>query len=245
MSDVYVRFVGPEGTPVFKTDLFEEAVGPHAPLARLPTGSFGMDGSLEIARAARERLERDGLSMRVLVGDLRRIPLRTGSVSRILSGSSLDHFPDPRDLDAGILELARVLASGGALHLTLDNPRNPIIQLRNRLPERVRGRTRIVPFFVGATYGPRILRERLRAAGLRIRVETALVHAPRYLAVLLARLVEGRCGSAPGRALARALRTTDALAGLPTRYLTGHYVAIHAEKPPSAEGARGGGRPQS
>lgn len=238
MSRIYEDLARYGTGTVLKTDLFEEALGPQNPMARLPRGSFGMDGCLDIVRAARRQVHTEGRPCRLFVGDLRQVPLRSGSVEHILSGSSLDHFADRRDLDASLAELARILAPGGVLAITLDNPQNPLIWLRNRLSHRIRRRTRLTPFFVGATYGHRRLRGRLEAAGLTILAETAVVHAPRIAALWLTRVIEASPWPGLSRPLASALRASDALARLPTRFLTGHYVALHAAKPGSADPPR-------
>jgi SAM-dependent methyltransferase len=235
MADLYSEFAsdGLEPAPTFKTDLFEEAVGPHHPLALLPAGSFGMDGCVEVVLAARDRLANEGVPRLLLVGDLRSIPLRSGSVSRILSGSSLDHFADVRDLERGLCELARILATGGVLALTLDNPQNPLLWIRSRVADGIRRRAWIVPYFVGVTYGHARIRRRLESLGLEILDETALVHAPRFPALWLTRLVEARHPRL-AKPLCRALRCAEILGRLPTRYLTGYYVAVRARKPARA-----------
>ena len=69
--------------------------------------------------------------------------------------STLDHFEDAAQIEVALGELHRVLRPGGHLVLTLDNPANPLIRLRNALPEAWARRTGLSPFAVGATLGRR------------------------------------------------------------------------------------------
>jgi SAM-dependent methyltransferase len=80
---------------------------------------------------------------------------------------------------------------------------------------------------VGATLGPRALAAAVRDAGFEIVEATAVMHCPRALAVPLAGLVD-RLPEACRRGFMRCLAACERLESLPTRWLTGHYVAIHA-----------------
>jgi SAM-dependent methyltransferase len=172
-----------------------------------------------------------GAGYRFVVGDLRQIPLRAGSVARILAGSSLDHFARQGDLDTGLAEIARILAPGGVVVITLDNPRNPLVWLRNHLPYAWLHRIGLVPYYVGHTYGPRQARARIEALGLRVTEVTAVAHVPRAPAIWLA-AAAGRLAR-PERAagLARTFARFESLESWPTRYWTGYYVALAARKP--------------
>lgn len=213
-----------------KTDLFEEAITPHHLLPDLGPSSIGVDCSPAVVRAARERLAAMGEPYLLLVGDLRWLPLQSRSVMRILAGSSLDHFPDKADIAVSLAELARVLAPGGTLVITFDNPHNPIIWLRNRLPFACLNRLRLVPYYVGATYNRAEARAQLKALGLVVTHMTAVAHAPRAPVIWLVALVE-RLGWTPLETLvARILDGFERLQHYPTRYWTGYYLAFRAEK---------------
>jgi hypothetical protein len=56
------------------------------------------------------------------------------------------------------------------------------------------------------------------------------MHCPRVLVVALVRLIEGRIGLATQRHILRGLMTFERLAHWPTRFLTGHFIAVSAVK---------------
>ena len=238
MRRVYGRliteWIGPSAPgPALKTDLFEEAITPHHVLGDLGPGSFGIDCSPAIASAAQKRL---GSAHHFLVADLRKLPIRDGALGSILAGSSLDHFTDRRDIDVCLAELARALKPGGVLVVTFDNPRNPIVWLRNILPFKWLNRIGIVPYFVGATYGFAEAARALASVGLRVTAQRGVAHAPRVLAVWAAALGGRRVSS---RFLENAFDRWEALTRLPTAGVTAYYVALRAEK--RGDGAYGPG----
>jgi SAM-dependent methyltransferase len=208
-----------------KTDLFEEALSPSAPLHDLGPGSVGLDVSLDVARGARQRL---GPGVPCVVADLRAMPFRDGSLRGILSGSSLDHFSCHADVSAGLGELARVMAPGGTLVLTFDNPHNPVVWVRNHLPFRLLKACGLVPYYVGVTLGRKETIRELEALGLDITETRAVAHAPRAPAIWLVRLVERFGRRSDG--LAEPLLAFDWLDRIGTRYLTGYYLAFRVVK---------------
>jgi hypothetical protein len=125
-----------------------------------------------------------------------------------------------------------VLRPGGTLLLTLDNPINPLVWVRNALPFRFLNQIGLVPYCVGATCGWRRLRRMLQTRGFEIRAVDAVLHCPRVLAVHAARLFGGggSSNSSHGRFL-RCLMSFERLAALPTRFLTGYFTAVLARKP--------------
>ena len=219
---------GPPSGPSLKTDLYEEAVAQDAPLAGLPGPRFGIDTSAAVVAGARDNLRRQGVACGLVVADVRALPFADGAFNLVLSGSTLDHFDDRGDLLAGLSELARVLAPGGTLALTLDNPHNPVLWLRRKLGWL--SRRRLHPYFVGETLTRREGVEALGALGLDVRRATAIAHAPRDPAMRLARRLERR--AAPGRhdPLIDALMRFEPLGRAPTRWRTGYYLAFEAVK---------------
>jgi SAM-dependent methyltransferase len=236
MSRVYsglmARWLPVSSTGIsLKTDLFEEAISSHEVLSRLGADSIGLDVSPAVVSRARQRLRSLGGRHRFVVGDLRRVPLRSGSVNRVLSGSSLDHFRNKEDTETGLAEVTRVLAPGGLLLVTFDNPRNPAVWLRNRLPFAWLHRLGLVPYYVGRTFGHREARRRLEALGLTVTDVTAVAHVPRAPAIWIVRWLGARWGTRLGLKFQRMLWAWEALERWPTRYWTGYYVALRAEKP--------------
>ncbi len=242
MRRVYLRLMG-NWLPAagvgrgLKTDLHEEAITPHHLLLDLGPRSVGIDCSLAVVRSARERLAASGGQHLFVVGDLRCLPLRSGSMQCILSGSSLDHFPNKTDIATSVAELGRVLAPGGTLVVTFDNPHNPVVWLRNHLPFDWLHRLRLVPYYVGETYSRREAHSQLTAAGLTVTEVTAVSHAPRAPAIWLVKLVERIGWRLLEPLTARILDSFEVLESWPTRYQTGYYLALRAHKamgPPQA-----------
>jgi SAM-dependent methyltransferase len=235
MRRVYVRLVHEWLPPVdagrgLKTDLFEEAVSAHHVLSALGPASVGLDVSPAAVAAARDRL-RDAPGGRLFVaGDLRQLPLRSSTITRILCGSSLDHFRDPGDIARSLAELVRVLAPRGVLVVTFDNPENPVIWLRNRLPFSWLRRLSLVPYYIGETYSRTAARRRLESLGLEVTDVTAVAHVPRAPAIWVLAVVERLGWTVLRRRLERVLDYFDALEHGPLPYRTGYYVALRARK---------------
>ena len=214
-----------------KTDLFEEAVTPHYLLADLGPRSIGIDVSPGVVQAARKRLASDQRVFSLLVGDVRQLPIKSGTIRHILSGSSLDHFLDKSDVAASLAELVRVLCPGGVLVVTFDNPHNPLVRLRNQLPFDWLYRLGLVPYYVGATYGRKEACQQLKALGLRVTEVTAVAHVPRAPAIWLSVLVERAGWKLLESVTPRVLDAFEVLKHWPTRYWTGYYFAVKVVKP--------------
>ncbi len=220
----------PDARRLLKTDLFEEAVG--EPLLEVLADrvelAFGVDLSLPLARAGRRRSP-DG---EAAAGDVLRLPVAEASLDVVVSTSTLDHFEEPKELERSLHELRRVLRPGGSLLLTLDNLDNPVVRLRNRL---VRSRVRafgLVPYRVGVTVGRRRLREMLSGAGFSMVRMGALIHPLRTVAIPLCERAEHRWGRAARERLLRFLAAWDKVGRLPTRFVTGYYLAVVARRSP-------------
>lgn len=214
---------------VLKTDLFDEAVseGVCGRLAPRSDLIIGLDVSPAILSAA----TREGVDVRAAAADVRTLPLAGSSFDAIVSLSTLDHFDDREDVQSALHELYRVLRPGGVMVLTLDNLANPVIGLRNSIPFSVTHALGLVPYPVGRTFRPADAEKLVTRAGFTVTDRTAIMHAPRVLAVplmgLLSRNGEGR-GS---RLLSRAAMAFESLRPLRTKFLTGHFIAFRAVKP--------------
>ena len=211
---------------LLKTDTFDEAGrdGLYPLMASRAERVVGLDISLRTLRAG--RASHSGL--RATAGDVRRLPFADGAFDVVVSNSTLDHFGSLDELIAGLEEIHRVLRDGGQLLLTLDNLANPIVALRNALPYPVVHRAGIVPYYVGASCGPRRLRRVLSDLGYDVAEITAILHSPRVLAVALGEALDRHAGPETQRRFSGWLLAFERLARWPTRFLTGHFVAVRA-----------------
>ena len=213
---------------ILKTDVFDEAFGEglYPLLAAHADNVVGTDISGTILAAASERHP----GFETVHADVRQLPFEDDSFDAVVSISTLDHFESRAEILAGLRELTRVLRPGGQLLLTLDNLANPVVLLRNALPLRWLMGLRVVPYYVGATCGPRRLARYAGEAGLDVLDTAAIMHCPRVLAVPLARWLAKNGSDRAQERLLRALTSFEKLAGWPTRFLSGHFVAIRATK---------------
>ncbi len=199
---------------LLKTDAFDEAFGNglYPLLATKAERIVGVDVSVSTLRLARTH----HTNLRVVGADVRCLPFADGVFDILVSTSTLDHFPSHDEIRASLHEFRRVLRPAGQLLLTLDNLANPLISLRNAL---------------SATYGPYGLRCVLQEVGFNVLEVGTVMHCPRVLAVAIARLLERHTGPETQRRFLGFLLTFERLASWPTRFLTGHFVAVRAIKP--------------
>jgi len=220
---------GVAAATVMKTDAFDEAMGEG--LFSLLAGKAELLTVIDVAapflQAAKER--HPGLL--AAAADVRRLPFADGTFDVVVSNSTLDHFETLAEMETSLRETHRVLRRGGRLLLTVDNRANPLVALRNALPFGLVHWLGLVPCYVGATCGPRRLRRLLRDAGFEVREMATLMHGPRVAAVALARMVQRRAGAAGRARFLRALMGFERLSKWPTRFLTGHFLGVHARKP--------------
>jgi SAM-dependent methyltransferase len=213
---------------LLKTDLFDEALaaGLYPVLSARAAVVVGIDVAVSTVHAARARQA----SLRGAGADVRALPFGTGAFDVVVSTSTLDHFGALADITAGVDELSRVLRPGGSLLLTLDNLANPVVALRNALPFRPLHALGIVPYKVGKTCGPRQLQRIVTAAGFEVLAVDAILHCPRVCAVAGAAILN-RFGSAgTQQRYLRSLLPFERLSTWPSRFLTGYYTAIVAQK---------------
>lgn len=219
---------GVRGQLVLKTDLFDEAFGDGLAgwFERHGNSVFACDIAFSTARKA----QRQKPLTRIVVADVRRLPLAGGVVDCVVSDSTLDHFDSEQEISKSLAELARVLKPGGLLLLTMDNPQHPLLWFRNKMP-RLWIRLGVVPYQVGVTCGARRLRELLRDAGFEVVETRGLMHTPRVLMVLLCGwLQRKRAMTAPSAGLLRLIEAFERLERFPADLFTGHFVAVTARK---------------
>jgi len=212
---------------ILKTDLFDELAGDglYPALSARARRVVGVDISAAVVDSARRRHP----SLEAHVADVRELPFEAGTFDAVVSNSTLDHLVGRSEVAIALGELARVLRPGGRLIVTLDNPINPLIALRNALPHGLARILRRVPYQAGWTCGPRALRRLLDETGFGAVETTAILHAPRFVVVELDRHPRSRRDRA--RSL-RLLLAAERLGRSPTRFLTGHFVAALAVRRP-------------
>lgn len=211
---------------LLKTDLFDEAVsdGLSPWLTSQAKRVFYIDisfGVHQMAKCCHSGLQTIG-------ADVRRLPFANGSFDGIVSNSTLDHFESMDDMITSLQELYRVLRPGGKMILTLDNLANPIVFLRNGLPFHLLQRLKIVPYYVGTTLGPTRLQRLLKETGFNVVEVEAIMHCPRVLAVAMARWMDRHASLKTQRGFLRFLMAFECLSRLPTRFFTGHFIAVRA-----------------
>ena len=186
---------------------------------------MGIDLSVTITTAARDRYP----NLHAAAADVRSLPFADGAFDVVVSNSTLDHFATRDDVLVGLRELTRILGRRGELLLTLDNPANPMVALRNLTPNFWR-RVGTLPYPVGSTLGRRSLDRALQQLGFDVVDEAAFMHCPRVLAVAMAGFLERHAGARSQKLFMAALGAFECMAEWPTRYVTGHFVAVKAVK---------------
>ena len=218
-----------ESRIALKTDLFEEACSRYPVLPSLGNHGIGFDYSLQIARNAKKN-NRD---FSMLVCDLRKLSFHSSTLDQILSPSSLDHFSVESEIDIALAEIGRVLKPNGVLIISLDNPQNPIVWIRNHLPFSWFSRIGLLPYYVGPTCNAGVAKEKLRKAGMEVTHCIAVSHVPRAPAIWLVMFAEAIGSTRMGDWLSKHFEKWEVLRRFPTSFFTGYYVAIRAVKCPN------------
>jgi SAM-dependent methyltransferase len=209
-----------------KTDAFDELAG-EGGLARALADRADRMVQIDISQRALHHARGKAPQSQPTAADVRELPFADGSFDLVFSNSTLDHLDSLEQVAESLAELCRVLSPGGVLLITMDNLRNPVIALRNGLPERLLTRHGVVPYQLGPTCGPGKLRRMLREAGFDSVSLRALMHCPRLPAIRLAAAKERR-GNVSGESFIRGAMGWERLADWPTRYWTGYFVAASA-----------------
>jgi SAM-dependent methyltransferase len=213
---------------LLKTDLFDEAVGGGLirTLRRHSCEIVGMDISIQTVSAAGV----DGSAGPALACDVRALPFEAKSFDAAVSNSTLDHFETWDELITSLSELHRVITPGGRLIITMDNRTNPLVALRNLLPFGLLRKLNIVNYYMGVTCGPRSLRRILREAGFEVLQTEAVMHCPRMAAVWIGKWLQKHGSRTSRQRYLRWLMGYERLAKWPTRYVTGYFIAVKAER---------------
>ena len=210
-------------------DLFDEAVS----RGLVPVLSNYAEHviAIDVAPTAVGSAARKYPALAAASADVRALPCKSGSFDAVVSLSTLDHFENARDISSALSELFRVLKPNGMLILTLDNGANPIVAVRNALPYALTHAIGLVPYPVGRTLTPGRARAAVTRAGFTVSEMITIMHSPRVLAVPLMSAVEKRAWRSLQDGILRTVLAFERLGSLRTRRLTGHFIAIRANKP--------------
>lgn len=239
MKEVYEGLINrwldsSNGGLTLKTDLYDEAITKYNLISLFGNQCdriIGTDASFEVALNAKRRLSKE-LNGRhnVVVSDIRNPSFKAESFDKIISNSTLDHFSNKEDIITSLRELCRILKPGGVLIITLDNPSNPVVYLRNLLSYRLLKFFGIIPFYMGVTVPQHELIRLLESNGFSVQASTAIDHSPRILVFWIGYILE-KFGSERIKAyFQRLLGFFERLERFPARYLTGYFIAVKAVK---------------
>jgi hypothetical protein len=223
---------GTKTRTLLKTDLYDEAISEKGLVPAFIESSehtMAMDISREVARQGSQNIQRHRPEWSLaVVTDVLAPGIREQSIDLLFSNSTLDHFASKKELNQALQQLALTIKCGGMLIITLDNPVNPVVFLRNLLPFKIVRRLGFIPYFMGKTQSRKKLIRQLEQYGFEIHTHTTILHAPRIVFIWLAKLI---CRTGAGYAwFFKVLRHFEKLEKLPTRDYTGYYVVVKAVK---------------
>lgn len=213
---------------LLKTDLFDESLtrGLYPLLSKSADNILGIDISKTTVRKAGKQHK----GLQTLVADIHHLPFSSNSFGTIVSNSTLDHFETSDEIIDGLKELKRVLRVNGQLLITLDNLTNPIIFLRSILPFELLNRFSIVPYFTGVTFSAHHLKRELEKLGFSVSETTAFWHFPRILIVAIITIIDRFFSNRTRLMFLKIIFSFESLSKLPSKFLTGQFVAAKAIK---------------
>jgi SAM-dependent methyltransferase len=190
-----------------------------------------MDVSPRIVGRAARALGTHGREVAHCATDARALGFRSGSFDLVLSTSTLDHFAEERDIGTAVGAIHEVLRPGGRLLITLDNPTNLVLRLRQLIHHLTGPLGGLIPFPMGRTMPARRLVSLLERQGFHVLESGYLLHAPRLLGLWIGEWA-ARCGFRQlGDWLRRLFGTAEVvLSHLPTRRWTGHFVVADCRR---------------
>lgn len=213
---------------ILKTDLFDESIGRgmYDSITSKNREMYGSDISNIIVKKARQKYP----DIHGIIADIRTLPFTDEIFDVIVSNSTLDHFDTTDKIQDSLRELNRVLKKGGQLIITLDNPTNPLVFIRNALPKNLLYRLGLVPYYNGVTLNRRYFEKALIQADFDIRKTGFLMHCPRIIAIWISFVMEKYATEKFRKLFVKFLLSFETLAKLPTDRFTGHFITVHAVK---------------
>lgn len=166
------------GLRILKTDLWDEAKNTRilAWASQRGAVTFGIDISAPTVGQAAHAFAPGALH--ACVSDVRTIPFRDESFDAIYSMGTIEHFAET---EAAVVEMARVLKSGGRAIVGVPNRHDPF--LRPALAALLQG-LGLYAYGLEKSYSRRELREMIERAGLTVVGETAILFMPGWLRML-------------------------------------------------------------
>ena len=146
------------------------------------------------------------------------------------SGFFISGINEKKQIYTGLKELYRLLKKNGVLVITIDNPTNPIILIRNILPHRLMQLFGFIPFKMGVTLSKYELTKYLESVGFSVQESTAIVHSPRIIALRIGQVLYKIGNKKLITFFLNFLKIFENLQKLPLRYFTGHFIAVKAVK---------------
>ncbi|MBN1832566.1 MAG: class I SAM-dependent methyltransferase [Deltaproteobacteria bacterium] len=213
---------------LLKTDLFDESLteGLCPLLFERANDVICIDLSISTVISAKNRYP----LLHAVVADVQHLPFAPGTFDVIVSNSTLDHFKTSADVIASLKGLNLAMRNGAQLLVTLDNKTNPIIWLRNLLPYKLLHKLGFVPYYVGATFSAHRLKRVLRELNFSVLDTAAFWHFPRVIMAGIALIIHQFGSEKLGHGLFNIFLSFESLSKLPTRYITGQFVAARAIK---------------
>jgi SAM-dependent methyltransferase len=216
----------PQPRRVLKTDLFEEAFGDDQLLGDFPAAPrllSGIDVAPLIAAKSQQRFT--FLRGNLAAADLRNLPFRDASFDWIVSNSSLDHFASQQELESALRELCRLLAPGGILLVTFDNPGNPLYHAL-----RFAARQGWAPFPLGQTLSLSDTHRLVKGQGLTVQSDHYFLFNPRGLSTAVFLLARKLLGHHADPCIAALLRCFALLENLPGKRWSACFHATLCRK---------------
>ncbi len=213
---------------ILKTDMYNESLGAGIRLPRRAVGwnVVGMDIAAEMLKTAR----RVGGHQLLVATDVTKLAFAENSFDAIFSNSTLDHFPSADQITSSLDECYRILKPGGRLILTMDNPLNPVLALRQALPHWLLVKLHITTFYYGKTFSPGRLKRALIDAGFKILNVEMIMHCPRLPAILASRIVDRRASEKTKATFLELIARFEKMSRFPTRFITGYFSAVCCQK---------------
>ncbi len=163
---------------VLKTDLWDEAKNTEILrwVAEQGARPAGIDVSLDIVREAARvlRAHRPGF----VVGDVRAIPFKEGSVDAVYSMGTIEHF---EEYAQAVREIFRVLKPGGTAIVGVPNKLDPFLR---PLLVHVLNAMGLYGYGMEKSFTPGALQRLLESAGFRVTTRTGILFMPGWLRML-------------------------------------------------------------